>query len=176
MEVMAEDSLTDKQLRFVDEYLYDLNATQAAIRAGYSEDSAKQIAHELMCKAHVQEAIAAAQAERAERMKITQDMVIEELKLIGFGSAGNVMNWTTDGVSLIPKDAMPEEHQRFIESIAESPSEYGTALKITTLAGHKVKALELLGKHLGMFRDSNQQKPQKTIQLAYSFDEKEQKS
>lgn len=69
--------LTPKQQRFVDEYLIDLNATQAAIRAGYSPKSAGRFAQELLLKTHIAEAIRDAQAERSERTKITQDDVLK---------------------------------------------------------------------------------------------------
>lgn len=112
-------ALTAKQDRFVEEYLVDLNATQAAIRAGYSEKNADKIGPELLGKTRVSEAIQAAIRKRAERVEITQDMVTEELKKIGFAKAADY----TDA-----------------------------ELKYS----NKIKALELLGKHLGMFekRDS----------------------
>ena len=73
-------SLTPKQARFVEEYLVDLNATQAAIRAGYSKKTARQVASENLTKPDIQEAIAAAQDDRSERTGITQDEVIQGLK------------------------------------------------------------------------------------------------
>lgn len=71
--------LTPKQARFVEEYLIDLNATQAAIRAGYSKKTAEQLGFQLLNKTSVSSAIADAQAERAQRTLVTQDMVIEGL-------------------------------------------------------------------------------------------------
>jgi len=70
-------ALTDKQRRFVDEYLVDLNATQAAIRAGYSERNADKIGPELLGKTRVAEAIQAAQVARADRTQITADKVLQ---------------------------------------------------------------------------------------------------
>lgn len=70
--------LTPKQARFVEEYLIDLNATQAAIRAGYSEDTARQTGSENLSKPDVADAIAAAQADRAERTKIDQNYVLRQ--------------------------------------------------------------------------------------------------
>ncbi|SUU98749.1 Terminase small subunit [Avibacterium paragallinarum] len=71
--------LTDKQKRFVEEYLIDLNATQAAIRAGYSKNRASELGYQLLQKTTVQQAIEAAQNKRAERVQITQDDVIRML-------------------------------------------------------------------------------------------------
>lgn len=76
---MSKNGLTDKQKRFVDEYLIDLNATQAAIRAGYSEKTAGAVGFENLKKPEIQEAIAKAQLERSERTKITKDLVVKEL-------------------------------------------------------------------------------------------------
>ncbi len=73
-------SLTPKQARFVEEYLLDLNATQAAIRAGYSARNADKIGPELLGKTRVAEAVKAAQQARSGRTEITQDEVIQGLK------------------------------------------------------------------------------------------------
>ncbi len=71
--------LTPRQARFVEEYLIDLNATQAAIRAGYSAKNADKIGPELLGKTRVAEAIAKAQAKRSERIAISQDDVVKGL-------------------------------------------------------------------------------------------------
>jgi phage terminase small subunit len=70
--------LTARQQRFVDEYLIDLNASQAAIRAGYSEKTSRAIASELLTKPNIQEAINAAQAERNQKTKIDAAWVLEQ--------------------------------------------------------------------------------------------------
>ncbi len=77
---MTKGKLTPKQARFVEEYLLDLNATQAAIRAGYSARNADKIGPELLGKTRVAEAVKAAQQARTERTEITQDEVIRGLK------------------------------------------------------------------------------------------------
>ncbi len=71
--------LTPRQARFVDEYLIDLNATQAAIRAGYSANNADKIGPELLGKTRVSAAIAEAQAKRSERVSVSQDDVVRGL-------------------------------------------------------------------------------------------------
>lgn len=75
-------ALTAKQAAFVAEYLIDLNATQAAIRAGYSEKAAKAIGAENLTKPDVQEAIKEAMQARAERTEITQDKVLKDVEAI----------------------------------------------------------------------------------------------
>ena len=77
-------NLTPRMRRFIDEYLVDLNATQAALRAGYSPKTAKQIATENLSKPIIQQAIQAAQGERSTRTEITQDLVLRELARLAF--------------------------------------------------------------------------------------------
>ncbi len=80
---MAKDEekiLTDKQQKFVDEYLIDLNATQVAIRAGYSERSAKEIGCENLTKPNVVEAVRKAFKIRSKRTQIDQDYVLNAIK------------------------------------------------------------------------------------------------
>ena len=83
--------LTPRQAAFVQQYLVDLNATQAAIRAGYSEKTAGRTAHENLKKPEIAQAIQEAQAERAERLEVTQDDVVrglhKEATLEGEGSS-----------------------------------------------------------------------------------------
>lgn len=78
------EKLTVKQERFCTEYIIDLNATQAAIRAGYSVKTANRIASENLSKPDIQRKIQELQQERAERTEITQDKVLKELAGIGF--------------------------------------------------------------------------------------------
>ncbi|RFC65006.1 terminase small subunit [Fulvimarina endophytica] len=84
------DKLTPKQARFVEEYLVDLNATQASIRAGYSDKTAYSIGHELLGKPEIQAAIAAAQTARSERTEITADMVLQHWWAIATAEANEL--------------------------------------------------------------------------------------
>lgn len=79
-----EKKLTERQKRFADEYLIDLNATQAAVRAGYSANTAEQTASRLLTYVKIQDYIQRRMKERQKRTEITQDMIIDELKKIGF--------------------------------------------------------------------------------------------
>lgn len=87
--------LTEKQQRFVDEYLVDLNATQAAIRAGYSADTARAIGHENLTKPDIQLAIAEARKAQQQRTQITADRVVLELGLIAFADARELVEVKT---------------------------------------------------------------------------------
>ena len=80
-------ALTDKQRRFVEEYLVDLNATQAAIRAGYSAETAEQIGYQLLQKTSVVEAISKARQDQQERTAITADTVLMEIANVALADA-----------------------------------------------------------------------------------------
>ena len=87
--------LSPKQKLFVAEYLVDLNATQAAIRAGYSFRRAAQSGYELLRKGPVAQAVAARQAELADRIGVTVERIVTELARIGFSDIRDVVQWRT---------------------------------------------------------------------------------
>ena len=146
--------LTDKQAAFVAEYLVDLNATQAAIRAGYSERTAYRIGAELLQKTSVAEAIAAGQAKRAQRVEITADRVVAELAKIAFADPRDLMEWGPDGVKLKASADLTEEQAASVAEVSETTTKDGGSLKLKK--HDKVKALELLGRHMGMFKDKGE--------------------
>lgn len=86
-----EGGLTPKQRMFVLEYLVDLNATKAAIRAGFSKKTAKEQGARLLTKVHIAEEISRAQDKRAKRLEIDGDAVVKQLVKLGFASLGNFM-------------------------------------------------------------------------------------
>jgi phage terminase small subunit len=98
--------ITPKQRRFVDEYLVDLNATQAAVRAGYRPHHARQMGSENLSKPVIADAIAVAQQARRERLQITQDGVLRglhreaTLTSDGASHAARVSAWTQLGKHL----------------------------------------------------------------------------
>jgi phage terminase small subunit len=160
--------LTAKQQVFVSEYLVDLNATQAAIRAGYSVNRASELGYQLLQKTTVSEAIEKAMEERSKRTCITADRVLNELAMIAFANGTDfaqvvdepiiqngqyVRNPDTgqlrkqEVVKVIPTDQLTEDKKKAIAGIKEG--KYG--VEVSTC--DKVKALELLGRHLGMFKD-----------------------
>ncbi len=139
--------LTDKQAAFVREYLVDLNATQAAIRAGYSERTAYSVGQRLLKNVEIQRAVAAAQAKRARRVEITADRVVAELAKIAFSDPRDLMEWGPDGVVLRPSAELSDDQAASVAEVAENNA--GLRLK----KHDKVKALELLGRHIGIFTD-----------------------
>lgn len=142
--------MTDKQKKFVNEYLIDLNATQAAIRAGYSPKTAYSIGEENLKKPEISNTISRAMAERSRRTGISQDRVVRELAKIAFVNINNIC--TSNG--RIKEDATDDDLS-CIESIKvkQSESDTGSSEEREVKLCSKLKALELLGKHLGMWND-----------------------
>ena len=89
--------LTDKQRRFVAEYLVDLNATQAAMRAGYSAKTAAEQASRLLTNVKVKAAIEAGQKKTATKLEITKERIVEELAKLAFSNMQDYMRSTADG-------------------------------------------------------------------------------
>lgn len=139
--------MTKKQKRFVEEYLIDLNATQAAIRAGYSPDTAGSIGAENLKKPEIKNRIDKAMAERSRRTGINQDRVLQELARIGFAKITDVVDPDT---AQIRPDAS-EDDLACIQSIKIKPNEFGTEREVKLY--DKKAALVDLGKHLGLFKD-----------------------
>ena len=143
--------LRPRQQAFVDEYLIDLNATQAAIRAGYSVKNAGKIGPELLGKTRIKDAIDKAMAERSRRTGITQDRVLQELAKIAFVNATDVINMDE---ATIRGDANREDTAAIASvKVKTIPGEEGDIVEREVKMCDKLKALELLGKHLGMFTD-----------------------
>lgn len=145
---MAEKKLTAKQQRFCDEYLIDLNATQAAIRAGYSVKTANEQGSQLLAKLSIQEVIGKEMAERSRRTGINQDRVVLELAKLAFVNIADVVDLENATVRLSATD----DDLACIQSIKIKPSEFGEEREIKLY--DKKGSLELLGKHLGMFKDN----------------------
>ena len=143
--------LTDKQKKFIDEYLVDLNATQAAIRAGYKEKTAYRTGAENLRKPQIQIEIQKRIQERQQRTEVTQDMVIRELAAIAFARATDYVEIRSNGecgtVIIKPTTDLSNQQIRAIAGIKEGAN--GIEIKLND----KEKALELLGRHLGMWND-----------------------
>ena len=126
--------LRERQKRFVEEYLVDLNATQAAIRAGYSEKTAMEQGYQLLQKTSVQKAIEEAQNKRLERIQISQDEVSRRLLENADIASGKKAIVLTQIRKSEDGEIVGDDVAQFVYE----PSSVN-------------KALELLGKHLGMF-------------------------
>lgn len=151
------DELTPKQARFVSEYLIDLNATQAYIRAGYKYTSL-QVANSnsiaLLTNHKVQSAIQEAQKARESRTLVTQDRVIQELARLGFSDMRDYVEWGPNGVKLKPSSELTEAQARAVIEVSETITKDGGTIRFKL--ANKQDALHDLGQHLGMFpRDTH---------------------
>lgn len=124
--------LTAKQQRFCDEYLIDLNATQAAIRAGYSKKTAKQIGQENLTKLDIKTYIDARMAEKEKAMIADQDEVLKYLT--------SVIRDKTDSEAIV------------VEGIGDGCSE-ARIVRVKPSEKDKLKAAELLGKRYGLYTE-----------------------
>jgi phage terminase small subunit len=149
--------LTPKQARFVEEYLLDLNATQAAIRAGFSARTANKIGAQLLAKPLVSKALEEALAARAARVQVKADDVLRELLRI---ATVDVRQAFDEHGNLKPVKDLPEDVARAIAGIdvdelwegrGEDREQIGVTRKVKFW--DKPRALELLGKHLKMFTE-----------------------
>lgn len=155
-------ALNAKQRRFVDEYLKDLNATQAAIRAGYSAKTANEQAARLLAKVSVQKFIAERMKAREKRTEITQDKVLAELAKIGFSDIRKAVKWG-EGIAVKDPDSGVVEIANGVSLVGSDQIDDATAASISevsqTAQGLKIKmhdkraALVDIGRHLGMFKD-----------------------
>lgn len=145
-------ALTKKQQRFCEEYLLDLNATQAAIRAGYSEKTANEQGSRLLANVSVVKFIQSAIEKRTERTEINTDYVLNRLSEIDKMSVRDIMN---DDMTLKPLKDWPEVWCSSISAIDVSEIASGQKDSDAALAFIKklkwpdtMKALELIGKHV----------------------------
>ena len=139
--------LTEKQQRFVDEYLIDLNATQAAIRAGYSAKTACEQGARLLANVKVQGTIAEHMAERSKRTGVNQNRIVRELAKIAFVNLTDIVD--EEGRIRSNEDLSCLESIKYKESSSDTGDSVEREVKIAS----KLKALELLGKHVGMWND-----------------------
>ena len=138
--------LTDRQRRFIEEYLVDLNAVQAAIRAGYAEKSAHENAFRILRRPGVTKAVQAAMESRAARTRITQDRVLEELAAVAFFDPAEIASVPLSG----PEDfcRLPKHARGAIAGWGWNPRG-DFMVKLVP----KTPALIALAKHLGLFLD-----------------------
>lgn len=154
--------LSPKERLFVSEYLIDLNATKAYARAGYKSKRPDIDCASLMRRGHVKMAIELKMKERESRTEIKQDDVIKELAKIAFFDIGSLFDSKNNfvGIGKLHKDL-----RKFVK-VNRYPTQYGERISIETIDNRdKLKALELMGKHLGMFTDKLQITNNQTLAL-----------
>ena len=154
-------ALTPKQERFCEEYVVDLNATQAAIRAGYSKKTANRIGSENLSKLDIQERVHALKDRRSQKLEISANTVLTELLRIA--TCDIAAAFDADG-NLKPIHEIPEDVRKVIGSVetleefagrGEGRQRIGFTKKLKLW--DKNKALDMLARHLGLFEKDNKQ-------------------
>lgn len=166
---MKGKKLTTKQENFVREYLVDLNATQAAIRAGYSKATAYSTGHENLKKPEIARRIKEVIDARQEKTEITAERVLKELANIAFSNVDDFfesVSYSDDEdeelagkgrkYHQLKSDFLDSPRIAAVQSI--EPGAYGAKLKMAD----KMKALEMISRHLGIFNADTSQKPENT--------------
>lgn len=156
------NDLTPKIKRFCEEYLTDLNGTQAAIRAGYSSKTAAEQASRLLANVNVQSYITELKQNLSNKNEGLAQQVIEELKKIGFA---NIQDYISEGNEIKDLTKIDRDKASAVESIKKTVTEFhgggesaGKKTSIQFKLYDKISALEKIGRHLGIFELDNQQK------------------
>jgi phage terminase small subunit len=140
--------MTAQQRLFADEYLIDMNATQAAIRAGYSPRSAQQQSSDLLSKPVISDYIARRLADRSRRLGISLDRTLDELAKIGYANPKDFINPNTG--EILP-NASPEDLAAITSvKFKASESETGRSIEREVKFTSKLAALQLLHKYQGL--------------------------
>lgn len=156
--------LTELQARFVQEYpACDFNATEAAKRAGYSENSAMSIGHENLRKPKIQAALSTYLDSLTEDAQVRAEDVLEEYRRLAFSSLRDVLSWGPDGVELRDSDELSDEVAAAVREVElnEWRQEDGTVRRRAKVKMHsKEKALDKLGQFLELWKDPDEARVQ----------------
>lgn len=149
---MSKSKLTPKQSLFVKEYLVDLNATQAAIRAGYSKPTANRAGSDLLSNLVIKKLIQEGMDKRSENIRLSSDRVLREIELLATVDFSKA--YDKNGNLLLPHE-MPEDIRRAVGGIETKKLRNGSIVKKLKF-WDKTKALELYGRHLKLFTDKKE--------------------
>lgn len=172
-EPVPNPTLSAKQQLFILEYLVDKNATQAAIRAGYSVRTARKIATENLSKPVIKAAINAEIEKQKARITFTADQVLEELARVGFADMKDFIEIDEGGaIRALPLETLAEGKSRVIKKVREKRTIKSTAEGDQILDStyefelcDKVKSLELLARHLGLLHDKTEIDLKQPVQI-----------
>jgi phage terminase small subunit len=138
--------MSPRHQRFVEEYLVDLNASQAALRAGYSSRVHRQIGCQLLQRPEVAAAVKAGIDERGRSLRVTSTRVLLELARVAFAEPTRIAEWGPAGLKLKPHDTLLPDDKAAIQEIVAFPEGGPTRVRLHS----KLRALELLARHLGL--------------------------
>lgn len=160
--------LSDKQKKFCEEYIIDFNQTQSAIKAGYSAKTAYSIGNENLKKPDIQAYIKELLSKREERTQITADMVVKEWAKVAFFDIRKIFH--KEGGLLNPHD-LDDETATVISSIKARDVKVGDDIETIKeyRLNDKMKALDMLAKHLGMFEKEKEDNNDTNVNLEIVF-------
>jgi len=166
-------ALNDKQERFCNEYLIDLNATQAAIRSGYSEKTSYSIGQENLNKPEISAFIFQLMEARSKKVEVTQEDVLRELKNWAYSDITETLTLDAEGVK-----KLPIEIRRLITKFkrVKTTFEGGSTDTIELHFVSKEKAFEMINRHIGFYEKDNDQsksEPSTTINLGVGINPNE---
>lgn len=152
------NKLTSKQEAFCREYMIDLNGAQAAIRAGYSERSAKEVASENLTKPNIQKRIAELIEKRNERLDLSADSVVR--RYIDIADLDLADFYDDQWNPKKPSELTPKQ-RKFLNSV--TPTRSGVKFDMID----KAKALESLARHLGVYEEDNKQRSAQPLEVIF---------
>jgi phage terminase small subunit len=155
--------LTLKQMRFVDEYMVDSNATAAARRAGYAAHSPGAGLQLLHLHPQITEEVMRRRAKLSEELKVTAERVVLELARIAFADPRRLATWDKDEVLLTSSKELSDDDARCISEVSSAPGRYGTIVRFKT--HDKKGALDSLARHLGLFNGDNEEERKRLLGL-----------
>ena len=150
---------SDRYERFAREYVIDLNGKRAAVAAGYSENSAKEQASRLLTKSNVRKRIDRLFSERASRLEIKADRVLEEIARLAFSNIQDFTRLDPEGKPVLDFSDVSRDQYSAVQEIREDATggtgdgERKVVLRTTVKLADKIRSLELLGRHLKLFTD-----------------------
>jgi phage terminase small subunit len=142
----APTGLTEREQRFVAEYVRAPNGKQAAIRVGYAPGGAAGMAHKMLAKPEIAAAVDEANAKRAEKKRITADRVLEELGRMAFSNMRDYVAWGPNGMELRDQALLDDDQTAAVADIEHKGNGKVARLKLYD----KLAALNALARHLGM--------------------------
>ena len=149
---MKKGRLSPRHQRFVDEYLIDLNAATAAVRAGYAGTKASNYGGWLLRRPKIAAAIDAALAAREEKARITSERILQEYGRMAFADIRNFAEWGPGGITLREKSDLSDADAAAIADIhPQGANGKGGRIKLYD----KMAALDALARHLGLFHPSS---------------------
>ena len=172
--VAADTPLSKREQVFVDEYLVELKGAAAAIKAGYAERSARVTASRLLSKANIQAALEQGYAERRQRIQVTADAVVQRLAHIAFGNIAAMFDEQGRLRHLHDVPVAAQVAISSIEVVTKKTVSKGEVVDVVYV--HKirsrdaVRALEQLGKHLGILDGAGLPPPQDVPVFALPVD------